>query len=196
MKNQRMKRNKTVFLLFMITISACDQIFMNKVERMSSCSNPVADKFKGNPLVTIQKFSEGFMPDSNTQDGLDKINNIHDSIIVAFKALRSDTVNQELYLTLLFLKVYRGHMQCCHQGFELRKELNIIGIDSTTDPLVYEYNLITKFYDTTKRIEMVGSGIAYSWIEKHKNLLQDKRILKEFHAIKVIEDSIMIGIHN
>src|SRR5690606_14399277 len=120
-----------------------------------------------------RQFAENFVPDTTMQSGMRKMNNFPDSVVKAFKAIRADRQNQEKYLTLVYLKIYRGHLQCCHQSYELRAKPNSIGIDSIADPLLFEYNLITKQFDDNKRIEMITSGIADTWVEKNKNLLSD-----------------------
>ena len=81
-------------------------------------------------------------------------------------------------------------MQCCHQSYELRVKPFVLGIDSIADPLVFEFNLITKQFDNNKRIEMITSGLAHSWVESNKRLLKYDLIKKEYKTIKEIEENI------
>jgi hypothetical protein len=115
------------------------------------------------------------------------MNTLPDSVIVAFKNIRMEPDSQEKYLSLLYLKIYRGHLQCCRRGFELRFNFNVNGIDSISDPLLYEYNLLTKQFDATKRIEMITSGIAEIWVEKNNRLLNDDQILQEIKLIRAFK---------
>ena len=146
-------------------------------------------------LKIARQFAENFAPDSTMQSGMRKTNYFPDSVVEAFKAIRADQQNQEKYLTLIYLKIYRGHLQCCHQSYELRAKPNSIGIDSISDPLLFEYNLITKLFDNNSRIEIITSGIADTWVERNKNLLSDDQIKKEYRLIKTIQKNIENGIY-
>ncbi len=141
-------------------------------------------------LKIAQQFSETFVMDTILNNAMKQIHNFPDSIITAFKAIRFNKEEQEKYLTLLYLKIYTGHLICCHQSYELRKNPNAIGIDSLADPLLYEYNLITHQFNQNKRIEFVSSALAYSWIEKNNYLLSYEPIKKEYNKLKRIEKGI------
>ena len=141
-------------------------------------------------LEIARQFAVDFLPDTTMQGGMKKMNNFPDSVVKAFKAIRLDRHNQEKYLTLLYLKIYRGHLQCCHQSYEIRVKPYVVGIDSIADPLVFEFNLITKQFDNNKRIEMITSGLAHSWVESNKRLLKYDLIKKEYKTIKEIEENI------
>jgi hypothetical protein len=146
-------------------------------------------------LEIARQFAENFLPDTTMESGMKKMNTFPDSVVKAFKAIRTDRQNQERYLTLIYLKIYRGHLQCCHQSYELRAKPNGIGIDSIADPLLFEYNLITKQFDNNKGIEMINSAIADTWVERNKNLLSDNQIKKEYRLIKTIQKNIEKGIY-
>jgi len=186
-----------IFLsIILLIISSCGQ---NSFDRKAKSSDTVSsDTAIGLPnvinlqdnLIIAREFAENFLPDTTMQDGLKKMNNFPDNVVRAFKALRFDRVNQEKYLTLVYLKIYRGHLQCCHQSYELRVNLNSIGIDSITDPLLFEYNLITNQFDNNKRIERISSGIADSWVNKNKKLLSYDKIEGEYKIIKTIQRNI------
>lgn len=183
-------------------ISACGQNSIDSKKAQSYKAVSVDTIIASNDTISSQdnlkiarQFAEGFLPDTTMQSGMRKMNNFPDSVVKAFKAIRADRQNQEKYLTLIYLKIYRGHLQCCHQSYELRTKPNSIGIDSIADPLLFEYNLITKQFDNDKRIEMITSGIADTWVEKNKNLLSDDQIKKEYRLIKTIQKNIENGIY-
>ena len=150
-------------------------------------------------LKIARQFAEDFIPDTTMKDGFKKMNNFPDSVVKAFKAIRSDRPNQEKYLTLLYLKILRGHLQCCHQTYELRKTSktmwNTKGIDSVADPLLYEYNFTIKMFDNNRRYEFIASSLAETWLEKNKQLLKYDKIKAEYKIIRTIETNIEKGIY-
>ena len=188
-------------LTISIVISACGQSSVDSKKENVKDSKQIDSVVvsQGNSqtidnLNIARQFSENFTPDTTTENGFDKMFTFPDSVVTAFKSLRLDRPNQEKYLTLLYLKIYRGHLQCCHQSYELRKNPSK-GIDSITDPLLYEYNLIIKLFDSNKSIEMVGSGIAHNWVEKNKGLLSYDKIKREYKIIKTIQTNIEKGVY-
>src|SRR5574337_332517 len=143
-----------------------------------------------NNLQVVKNFANDFQPDSFPYKGIGELGKIPDSVIYAFKALRhSDSVSQKRYLTVIFLKLYLDHLRCCHQSYEVRKKLNN-SIDSVTDPLVYEYNLATRLFDTNKPIEFISSGIADTYVEENRYLAEYPEIKELLNKIKPVKDSI------
>jgi hypothetical protein len=141
-------------------------------------------------LKLAKEFAETYSPDPFGKTGVTEVPSVPDSVLVAFKALGNiDKAAEEKYLTLIFLKLYRAHMQCCHQSYELRKN-SAANIDSISDPLLYEYNLATRQFNPDKRIEFVSSHIAQSWVDSNRYLLKYNQIRMEYDKIKKIEDSI------
>lgn len=197
-----MTRQLLIITTISLFISACRQNSNGtpKIETLNTVSADSAIAIKDtissqDNLKIARQFAEEFLPDTTMQSGMRKMNNFPDSIVKAFKAIRIDQQNQEKYLTQIYLKIYRGHLQCCHQSYELRKKPTGIGIDSVADPLLFEYNLITKQFDNNKKIEIIASGIAETWVEKNKILLSDDQIKKEYRLIKTIQKNIENGIY-
>lgn len=190
-------------LTTLIIISACGHSTIeskknDKVNTVLSDSITIVNEnIRVRDNIEIAKqFSENFNPDTTIKNGFAQMFNFPDSVVSAFKALRSDRKNQEKYLTLLYLKIYRGHLQCCHQSYEIRKTIRQdIGIDSISDPLLYEFNLITKQFDSRKRIEMISSGIADNWLTKNKQLLEYDKINSQYKLIRTIEKQIVAHDH-
>jgi hypothetical protein len=163
------------------------EIKLNELKIIKDSGNRYASQ---NHLKLVTEFAEVFSPNLVPNTGVASVPSVPDSVLVAFKALGNiDKTAEEKYLTLIFLKLYRAHMQCCHQSYELRKN-SATNIDSTTDALLYEYNLVTKQYSPDERIEFVSSHIAQSWVDSNKYLLKYNRIRIEYDKIKKIEDSI------
>lgn len=147
-------------------------------------------------LSRAKRFAENYRPISSSESGIALLNNIPDSIVYSFKQLRLHGRSEyEKYLTLIFLKIYRTHLQCCHQGFELRNSIKKGNIDSLTDPLLYEFNLISNFFDNSNTIEFINSGISINWLEKNKKFLEYDEIKKEYEIFLKIYKDIDKGIY-
>ncbi len=191
--------DKIKILAISTIISACGYFSVDnrKCETMDTTHTDSWEAFQESSqtidnLSRVRQFAENFTSDTTEQSRFNKTFTFPDSVVMAFKSLRSDSINQEKYLTLLYLKIYRRHLQCCHQSYELR-ENSAGGIDSIADPLLYEYNRITNFFDSNKSIERIGSGFAEAWVEKNKRLLSYDKIKQEYKTIKTIQHNIEKG---
>jgi hypothetical protein len=163
------------------------EIKLNELKIIKDSGNRYASQ---NHLKLAKKFAEAYSPNLVPNTGVAEVPSVPDSVLAAFKALGTiNKADEEKYLTLIFLKLYRAHMQCCHQSYELRKKL-ATNIDSVTDALLYEYNLVTKQYSLDEPIEFVPSHIVQSWVDSNKHLLKYNQIRMEYDKIKMIEDSI------
>ena len=100
----------------------------------------------------------------------------------------------EKYLTLIFVKLYSAHLVCCHQSYEIRRQPSN-GIDKESNPLVYEFNTLTKMYPKSKSIEFISSGIGYVYVKSNQHLL-DFRLI-EFHVeiIEQVQKNIEEGVY-
>jgi hypothetical protein len=147
-------------------------------------------------LKMAKEFAESYQPNSIPNDGVvANVPKVSDSVLDAFRSLayqNNEAANK--YLTLIFLKLYRSHMQCCHQSYELR-EGSIEKIDSVKDPLLYEFNRVAKFYNDNERPEFISSGISKAYVDSNQYLLQYDKINLEYKKIQKVEDSIMKGLY-
>lgn len=176
------------------TISKFDKEFKNENEIISAkedFSNDV-DYAK-----IAANFAEKFNPTPTSDREVQSLVNVPDSVSKAYKYLRNNSFQKsEVLLTIIFLKLYRSHLECCHQSYESRTNIPHTGnIDSIADPLLYEYNLIINFFDNSRQIEFINSGIAHSWAEKNRNLLENKIVKKEFEEIERISKNIEKGVY-
>lgn len=117
----------------------------------------------------------------------------------AIYKLRSENEDTlKYYLTLLMIKKYKFHIECCRQGFELRnpKSGHSVGVDSLIDPMLYEFLRFSESYDQygytidsllTKRFEYMNSSIIMHWIEKEPKYIQYDSINGYYNYIKEIE---------
>ena len=146
-------------------------------------------------LKTAKEFAENYLPDSIPNKGVGQLENIPENVVIAFRKLRwKNPKEHERYLTLIFIKLYRGHLQCCNQSYEVRLMKSTSGmIDSLFDPLLFEYNLLTNQFDNKHKVEFVPSSIGFDWTEKHKFLLQDTLIKREYELVLKLRKSIGRG---
>lgn len=147
-------------------------ITLNKLNMTSDTTNHFANQ---NHLKIAREFAESYQPDLIPNKVVTSVPRFADSVLIAFKALAyRDEEAAKRYLTLIFLKLYRAHRQCCHQSYELR-ENSIERIDSTKDPLLFEFNRVAKFYGNSERIKFVSSGISKAWVDRNRQLLLGER---------------------
>ena len=149
-----------------------------------SCLGQVTD------LMVVKAFAENYAPDRESPAQLE---NVPAEVVLAFEKLRkSDPSSCEKYLALVFVKLYRSHLECCNQSYELRTK-PLGGIDKAADPLLFEFNSLTKMLDSSKPIEFISSGRPYNWVKERAYLLNDPSIKKEVAIIKLKQDAIRKG---
>ena len=100
----------------------------------------------------------------------------------------------EKYLVLIFMKLYGAHMECCHQSYEVRKQ-TLGGLDRKKDPLVYEFNGLTKYFPEEKPIELFSSHLAHEYVLANKHLLNFPPIKEQFEAIEQVHKNIDEGVY-
>jgi hypothetical protein len=148
-----------------------------------------------NNLNALKQFAESYKPYTDSKQIAANLPNVPDKIKSSFPSLRKTNKKElEQYLTLIFLKLYRSHLECCHQSYEIRNSITNYKIDSLKDPLIYEYNLTTKNYKPNALIEFISSDIGYTWTKKNPSLLKYYPIKKEYDIIEQIEKNIDNGI--
>jgi hypothetical protein len=140
-------------------------------------------------------FAMNFQPDSSAYEGIGKLRNVPDSVVKAFKTIRTtNNATHDKWLAVIFLKVYLDHLRCCHQGYELRTN-PANKVDSVEDPLLYEFVSSTKLFDLNKRIEFINSGTAESWVTETPSLLSEPEVKTILAQIKPVQDSIAKGLY-
>ncbi len=141
-------------------------------------------------LMLVKAFAENYAPN---RDSPAQLENVPAEVARAFENLRnSDPSSCEKYLALVFVKLYRSHLECCNQSYELRTKPSS-GIDKTADPLLFVFNSITKMFDASKTIEFISSEMPYEWVKVHSYLLNDPSIKKEVSIIKMKQAEILKG---
>lgn len=146
-------------------------------------------------LEIFKDFSLAYTPTRKPNSGVAILPEPSDSILNAIKNLKiSQPKEFEKYLTLIFVKLYSAHLECCHQSYEIRRQLGG-GIDKEKDPLIYELNGLTKMYPEKKQIEFVPSHIVYDYIMTHKYLLDFEPIRKHVEIIEQVQKNIEEGVY-
>ncbi len=153
----------------------------------------IKDTIKSNSEI-VKEFAESFKPNKESNKGVERLNNIPLNVIQSFNELRtSHKSDYEKYLTLIFVKLYSSHLQCCHQSYEIRNSIQTI--DTVQDALVYEFGKMTNFFTSDKRIEFLSSGMVENWVNQNPRFLTYELINKEMDTIKKMNENIKKDIY-
>jgi hypothetical protein len=133
-------------------------------------------------LVELKVFAENYQPSNEKNKGPDKLPEVNErikDIILNIEEKHYD--ESEKHLTLIILKLYRSHLECCNQSYELRN--NFI-LNKEEQPILYKYLIITEEIAVEGFIEFIPSSIAYDWVTKKPELLIYEPIKVEFERIR------------
>lgn len=143
-----------------------------------------------NSLEVVKKYALEYEP--TPEEGMiTTLKPVPLSIVEEFQKLRVKNVAYEQHLALIFAKIYRYHLTCCHQSYELRTE-NIYFITSE-DPLVYELMTLSKKYADNEFVEFLSSGVILNILDERSELLRYEPLKNEFQKIKEIKAKIEKG---
>ncbi|WP_298515809.1 hypothetical protein [uncultured Kordia sp.] len=147
-------------------------------------------------LADFQKFALNYSPKRKPNLGVAMLPETPDSILNAITILKTSQPEEfEKYLILIFVKLYSAHLECCHQSYEMRRE-SAYGLDRTKDPLIYEFNLLSKKYPNTDEwIEIFSSGDSHSYVMSNKHLLDFPPIKKHIKIIEKVFKNIDEGVY-
>lgn len=97
------------------------------------------------------------------------------------------------YLSLILLKRYTFHVDCCGQSYEVRNlpNNNKLGLDTTNNPILYEFfrfsvdDIYNCSIDTliNKPREIITSSIIIRYIKKNKKILKNKKMLEYYNRL-------------
>jgi len=144
-------------------------------------------KGQSNESLVAKRFAESVEIESSSDFALKKPPAVPDSVVFAFKSLeKSNFIDYEKYLLLIYLKIYYSHLQCCSQSYDLRSQNGKSFIlNCSLDPLLCEFVKLTTKYELDKPIEFLSSSLSYDYFRKHKYLRRYKLIKL---IVKLIED--------
>lgn len=157
-------------------------------------NNPIQlDSLKS--IEIFKDFALSYSPTREPNSGVAMLPEPSDSVLGAIKISKTTQPTEfEKYLILIFVKLYSAHMECCHQSYEIRRQPPG-GLDKSKDPLVYEFNDLTKKYSNKKRIEFISSHIGYDYVMTHKHLLDFEPIKKHIKIIEQVQKNIEEGVY-
>lgn len=119
------------------------------------------------------------------------LNQIPENISQAFQKARLAGRPEEKSLVLIFAKLYRAHLFCCHQSYEIRT--NNTQFITAEDPMVFEVISLIERYPTNSHFEFLSSGIIMDVLEEREDLLDFEPIRKEYDIIQEIRTKIANG---
>ena len=175
-----------------------------------SCSHPSVenhtDETEANPnstktenvdtlrnVNTANFFVHHYNPNRKSNSGIARLPVPSDSIVSAFLFVKDNYPDKfETQLTILLLKLYRAHLECCHQSYEIRQEPST-ELSPTRDFLVYEFNLLSHQFPANKRLELITSTIGYNYVKSNPRLLTNDTVRVYFEAIEEIHQNIDNG---
>lgn len=149
---------------------------------LNSCNaKQYINKQDTDAVRVLKTFAENYKPNN-------KVNESPAALPIVTEELKSaiyqaDSVGEK-YLTLILLKLYKAHLECCNQSYELRPDSEL---DIISNPILDEFLKTTKLYNSKKSIEFIPSSIVYEWIIKHPYLCEYSPINKEMKAIKKLK---------
>ena len=146
-------------------------------------------------LDIFTEFALNYSPTRKPNSGVAMLPEPSDSALRAIEILKTSHPKElEKYLTLIFVKLYSAHLECCHQSYEIRRQ-PLGGLDRDKDPLVCEFNDLTKQFADKKRVEFISSSIAYDYVSSHIYLLDFKPIKKHIEVIEQVHKNIEDGVY-
>jgi hypothetical protein len=160
----------------------------------NSSEDPTGLDSLGN-LEVFKSFALNYSPTRKPNVGVAKLPALPDSVLSAMTLMKNTQPKEfEKYLTLIFIKLYSAHLECCQQSYEVRKQ-PAIGLDSHKDPIVYEFNSLAKMYSARDRVDFISSDIGYDYVKSHKHLLDFEPIKQHVGIIEQIHNNIENGVY-
>jgi hypothetical protein len=145
-------------------------------------------------IKIFQTFSENFLPTRKPNSRVAMLPEVPDTVLQALRVVKKSHPKEfEKYLTLIFIKLYSAHLECCHQSYEIRKLPLSGNLDKNRDPLIYEFNILANKYVEGKPIEFISSSIGYDYVKSNPHLLGFDLIKKQVEIIEQFHKNIEQG---
>lgn len=143
-----------------------------------------------NDLEVVKQFALEYEPTPKEGKTV-TLQSIPISISDKFQTLRESDRNYEEHLALIFAKILRYHLNCCHQSYELRT--NNTYLITAEDPLVFELMALTNKYPKNRRVELLTSYVILDIIEELPELMNYEPLNAELLEINEIRKKIENG---
>ena len=166
-----------------------------------SCSTNIepsyADSYLKACVNYVKTYSENFNPTREPNKGIAILPTLPDSILTSFKVIRTNrTKDYEKYLSLIFIKIYSAHMECCQQGYNLQKQKESFSkTNQKEEPLLFAFNNLTGFFSNNKPVEFINSAYGFNYVKDNPHLLQNQEIKKHFDIILKVQENIEKGVY-
>lgn len=161
---------------------------------MNSCNAQQVKKHQNNnsrAIEVLKEFAEYYHPNNKVNEPPDKLPTLTEDIKNSiYETRQSDSSAYQRYITLIILKLYRSHLECCNQTYELRQDFKL---DSMQTPILFAFLDFTRLYDISRPIEFIPSSIAYKWVQERPTLLNYPPIQEEVEKIKKRKEAIDKG---
>ncbi len=146
-------------------------------------------------LEIFKEFALNYEPTRKPNSGVAMLPKPSASILGAIETLKNSKPREfEKYLTLIFVKLYSAHLECCHQSYEIRRQ-PLGGLDREKDPLVFEFVTLSGKFADKKRIEFISSAVVYDYVNSNKFLLDFEPIKERIEIIEQVQKNIEDGIY-
>lgn len=141
-------------------------------------------------LYRLEKVAIEFSPQKNKDSNIPKIG--YDTLkwdTLIYNSFHQDSLKTNQFLTLILLKLYNSHINCCNQAYSL----------SLKNPVVDQFLRINGFYKSklvkslpnSLRSDLVWSSLVYDWLKgdvgflnkNYKDVIEFPEIKKEFLKI-------------
>lgn len=180
------------------TIGESAELKSNSTVQTTDTTETLEKSLERDSLKSLEIFKEfalNYNPTRKPNSGVAMLPEPTDPVLKAIETLKTSQPKEfEKYLSLIFVKLYSAHLECCHQSYEVRRQPPG-GLDRDKDPLVYEFNDLTEQFADNKRVEFISSGIVYDYVKSHKYLLDFEPIKKHVEIIEQIHKNIEDGIY-
>jgi len=152
-----------------------------------SCSTTKVVNTENNDLEKFRLFAINYNPkyDENEREKIFDLiklpqidSNLRRSIIISCQEYSKQSLE---YLTLVLLKHYNYHFECCKQSYNLAIKLKITEQETL---IPYYFIKISKIYPQQDFYEFVSSSIGYDFVCDNKYLLKNKDIKHIYTKIK------------
>ena len=140
-----------------------------------------------NDINRLKDYSLNFNLDEIQKENIPKIDvNYVDWDKIIKNSIKSDSLKANVYLTIVPLKLYKAHLNCCNQAYTLNKT-----------PIIENFLNINGFYKSglVKNLpkglvsDLIRSDLVYEWLKGRVDFLNENylRIKKEEEVIRELE---------
>lgn len=135
-------------------------------------------------IILLKKIVNDFNPHKSGTERVPTLPILTDSVRnILYKACAQSPKEAKDYLTLMLLKLYYSHLDCCNQSYMLNQ--GTTEIDSLAKPILYEFLRLSNINDP-KLIYELYSDIAYDLVKKNCRRVRFKPILSEVKKIDLL----------